>query len=116
MTRLFRTYLAFLLSVLLILTGQSLAASRGVSMAVGQMEICSGNGPVVVYMDAEGQPTGAPHYCPDCALMLLGAVAPGEAVLLAPDLSGDPLVARVAFGLVVTPVTGGVARAPPLSV
>jgi hypothetical protein len=74
MTAVVRIYLAVMLSMVLALTGQSLAQSRGVSIAQGQMEICTGTGPVMVYVDADGQPTQAPHYCPDFALTLLSAL------------------------------------------
>ena len=45
-----------------------MATARGASAATGQMVICTGTGPVVVYIDDEGQPTAAPHICPDCVL------------------------------------------------
>ncbi|MEL7211636.1 MAG: hypothetical protein AAGK92_03170 [Pseudomonadota bacterium] len=65
-----------LLVALMVLTSASLAVARAAPDAAGQMVLCTGNGPVVVHFDADGEPVGAPHYCPDCAMSLLAAVAP----------------------------------------
>lgn len=71
-----RSFIAVLLAFVLGLTSQSMAAARGASAATGQMVLCTGTGPVAIYLDAEGQPTSAPHICPDAALNVLvdGAV------------------------------------------
>jgi hypothetical protein len=71
-----RSFIAVLLAFVLGLTSQSMAAARGASAATGQMVLCTGTGPVAVYLDAEGKPTSAPHICPDAALNVLvdGAV------------------------------------------
>ena len=106
--------LPFALSLLVILTGQGVAASRGMDRAVGKMVLCTGHGPVIVYMDAEGQPTQAPHFCPDYALTLLGAVAvPPLVVPLAP-IEALPSPLRKAGNLIALPVPGRPARAPPV--
>ncbi|WP_170426632.1 hypothetical protein [Ruegeria arenilitoris] len=108
--------LPIVVSLLVVLTGQSIAASRGMDRAVGQMVLCTGSGPVVVYMDAEGQPTQAPHYCPDYALTLLGAIAVTELTLPnAPDVDRPALV-RAGGSLIALPVPAQPARAPPVSV
>ncbi len=109
-----RGYLAFALSVLLVLTGQGVAASRGVGEAVGQMVLCTGTGPVVVYMDQDGQPTQPPHYCPDYALSLLGAVQQAEPSLPAPPDRALPGPATVAHNLISLPQPQTPARAPPV--
>ncbi len=108
-----RIYLAVTLSLVLVLTGQSLAQSRGVTMAQGQMEICTGTGPVMVYVDAEGQPTQAPHYCPDFALTLLSAL--GVADITAPRApAGMPVHGAKGRAQVTTAVMlRATARAPP---
>lgn len=64
-----------LLVALMVLTSASLAVARAAPDATGQMVLCTGTGPVVVHVDANGDPTGAPHYCPDCAMTLLAAIA-----------------------------------------
>ncbi len=69
-------YSALCLGLLLALTAQGVAQSRGVSAAVGQMTLCTGTGPAVVYVDEQGQPTRPPHYCPDFAFSLLAALLP----------------------------------------
>ncbi|MEX0349094.1 MAG: hypothetical protein AB3N15_06675 [Paracoccaceae bacterium] len=111
-----RIYFALAVSALLALTGQGLAMSRGVSAAVGQMVICTGTGPVVVHVDAEGQPTGPPHYCPDYAVSLLGALAQADFALerVPPPVSGRPDL-RV-FTHVQLPLRMAMARAPPAAV
>lgn len=59
------------LALVLALTSQSMAVARGAAPATGQMVLCTGAGTVMVYTDAEGQPTSAPHICPDAALNVL---------------------------------------------
>lgn len=109
-----RIYLALTLSLVLVLTGQSLAQSRGVTMAQGQMEICTGTGPVMVYVDADGQPTQAPHYCPDFALTLLSALAVADITApRGPD--GVPVHDASGHAQVLTAVVlRASARAPPV--
>lgn len=116
MTRSYRLVLPLLLSLMLVLTGQGFAASRGLNTAVGQMVLCTGNGPVVVYMDEHGQPTKPPHFCPDYALNLLGAVL--DTPLPAPKgperaKSDIPLRSD---SLVAAPIPQRPARAPPAPV
>ena len=62
---------AICLALVLALTGQSVAAARSASDATGQMVLCTGTGSVVAYMDAAGEPTQAPHFCPDCTIVVL---------------------------------------------
>ncbi|MGI9370461.1 MAG: hypothetical protein ACR2O2_16650 [Ruegeria sp.] len=112
----FRRYLAYVLSLLVILTGQGVAASRGINEAVGQMVLCTGSGPVVVYMDETGQPTKPPHYCPDFAVNLLGVVFVEQPTLPpAPDRV-FPALPLGAENLVALPLPQTPARAPPVSV
>ncbi|MBO9444417.1 hypothetical protein J7416_01150 [Ruegeria sp. R14_0] len=112
----FNRCLPIVVSLLVVLTGQSIAASRGMDRAVGHMVLCTGSGPVVVYVDADGQPTQAPHLCPDYALTLLGAVAITElSVPDAPDVDRpEPL--RAGGSLIALPLPAQPARAPPVSV
>lgn len=115
MTGFFRTFLPYALSLLVIFTGQGLAASRGMDRAVGQMVLCTGSGPVVVYMDDEGQPTRAPHYCPDYALNLLGAIH--EASIAIPPAPSRvlPTPSPLSQDLIAAPLPRHPARAPPVS-
>ncbi|WP_170417933.1 hypothetical protein [Ruegeria atlantica] len=109
-------FLPFALSLLVVLTGQGVAASRGLDRAVGHMVLCTGTGPVVVYMDAEGQPTRAPHFCPDYALTLLGAVIIAEPSLPVAPENDRPLPSRVTENLIALPIPAQPARSPPASV
>lgn len=79
-----RRYLALFLVAVMVLTSQSMAVARGATGPAGQIVLCTGTGPLAVYVDDEGQPTGPPHICPDCALHLLDAFA-------APDIAPAPL-------------------------
>lgn len=104
------------LALMLALTSQSMAVARGASAAVGQMVLCTGSGPLAIYVDAQGQPTEAPHICPDSALNVLFDLAelscqsPRQPVAFSPSAS-----ARHSFDVVFHPY-GPPSRAPPLSV
>ena len=63
-----------IIGLLLVLTSQSMAAARGATDPTGKMVICTGTGPIVVYVDDSGTPVGPPQYCPDCALVLADPV------------------------------------------
>lgn len=81
MIRFFRYGMAALLVALLTLTGLSLASERGVARIAGQIILCTGHGPVAVWVDAEGQPVDKTALCPDQTLSLLGAIALPEPVV-----------------------------------
>ncbi|MGB2203492.1 MAG: hypothetical protein ACPH5G_19335 [Pseudooceanicola atlanticus] len=59
------------LSLLLLATAQAAAVAHAAPGPAGQMELCTGTGPVMVYVDENGTPTGPPVYCPDFALSLI---------------------------------------------
>lgn len=80
-----RAYTALLLSLMLALTSHSGAVARAMPDAVGQMVICTGVGETLVYADAEGQPTSAPHLCPDCVVYLVAGGLPAIALVPAPS-------------------------------
>ena len=80
---LLRRYTALLLAAALLLTGHSAAASRFARDATGQVILCTGTGPVTVYVDENGEPTGTPHICPDCINHILD-LAQSPMVFLAP--------------------------------
>ena len=90
MTRPLRAYLGLLLALAIALTGHSAGAMRGSGAAAGQMVICTGTGPLVVYTDAEGRPVPPPHICPDCVMQPLDAVAAMPALLLPVQLAASP--------------------------
>ena len=110
------TVLAFVLSLTVILTGQGVAASRSVDHVAGQMVLCTGAGPVVVYVDKDGQPTQAPHYCPDYAPTLLGAIFTAHPELPTAPNGARDFVPSHAQNLIVARVLCSLARAPPVFV
>jgi len=73
-----RHLLSFMMVLVLALTSQSMAVARGANAATGQMVLCTGNGPLAVYVDASGAPTSAPHICPDSAMNVLFEVQAPE--------------------------------------
>jgi hypothetical protein len=87
MTRIARPLQALLLAFVLVLTAQTMAVARGQAVAAGEMVICSAAGLVTVQVDAEGNPVGPPHLCPDCVVSLsawdvpAAVVVPGDRVL-----------------------------------
>ncbi|MEM7089027.1 MAG: hypothetical protein AAF496_05595 [Pseudomonadota bacterium] len=109
-------FLMVMMSLLLVLTGQSVASSRGMDMSAGQMVLCTGAGPVVVYIDENGQPTSPPHYCPDYALTLLGAIAVPQVPLPAAPRQARSAPLRHQATLFAQPMPGKPARAPPFPV
>ncbi|WP_299046490.1 hypothetical protein [uncultured Tateyamaria sp.] len=72
----FRSLAALVLSLALVVTSHSAAMARGSATAVDQMVICTGATVMTVYVDRDGQPTKAPHLCPDCALHIFAAAVP----------------------------------------
>jgi len=113
---LLRRAFGLILALMLALTGQGLAVARTAPDAAGHIVLCTGAGPVMVYVDAEGKPTRAPHYCPDGALGLLDlAVAPDPAPRV---LVARPLARQHAAALTRHPRVGATprARAPPRAV
>ena len=59
MARFLRISLALVLALVVTLTGHASASAQGARDATGQIVICSGTGPVTLYLDADGQPTKA---------------------------------------------------------
>lgn len=114
--RLTPSFAAIAMALLLVLTAQSMAVARGMPAVAGAVVLCTGAGPVTILTDAEGQPLGPAHICPDCTLSLilaLGQAAPGAA-----PPSGQ--AARVLLPAAVRPAARAVhpfrARGPPVPV
>ncbi|KUF12190.1 hypothetical protein [Pseudoponticoccus marisrubri] len=80
MTAVLRPLAGLALALMLVVTSLTLSAARGQAAPVGEMVICSGGFAVSVPVDAEGNPTGPAHICPDCALSLMMAVAQNAAL------------------------------------
>ncbi|GGE47508.1 hypothetical protein [Actibacterium pelagium] len=75
MTR-FRSYIAYVLSLCLVLASVALATARGQAEPTTAAVICSGFGTHVVYLDEDGNPVTGPTLCPDgVAAFVIGASA-----------------------------------------
>ncbi|MBN2631685.1 MAG: hypothetical protein JXR75_14235 [Rhodobacteraceae bacterium] len=61
-----RLFLALMLSIILGLVSGTMAVARVGAIGVTEVTICSGAGVVTVALDANGNPTGPMHPCPDC--------------------------------------------------
>ncbi|MBV0911322.1 hypothetical protein [Anianabacter salinae] len=103
-----RALLSCLLVAVLVLTGPAMTLARGQSMAVGEMVLCTGTGPVTVPVDADGQPTGPAHICPDCMMSLALGVLPAVAAPVPPTA----LATTEPFGLHRTAAIARALRAP----
>lgn len=81
--RILKPILACVLAAVIIATSGAMASARGMARdASGEMVLCVGTGSVTVLMDADGQPLGVAHFCPDCALASLAVVAADETAVL----------------------------------
>lgn len=66
-----RHLFSMLLMLTLGLTSATAGSARGQMRVAGEIVICSGQGVVTISIDAQGNPTGPIHICPDCVLTLL---------------------------------------------
>jgi hypothetical protein len=82
---------AFVILALIVATMQ-IAYARGAAPAVDQMVICTGQSAVVIGIDAEGNPTGVVHYCPDCAATALVALDIAQTTLPVPLLAASEAI------------------------
>ena len=107
-----------MLSLVLVLTAQSMAIARGANTgATDQIVICSGGASVTVYVDETGTPVDPPHICPDCMLHLLGAVLTHDPVAWVPDRTlRVALVAASSEAILRTPRMPIRVRGPPMTV
>lgn len=111
-----RPILALVLALALTLTGQSMAMARGATDATGQMVICTGAGIVVVHVDEDGNPTGPPHICPDCALTAMtGLAMPDTLPLPATGMWAQMQAAGHHLSVPATETQTPQARGPPLA-
>ena len=72
---------ALALSLMLAITSQAMALARGHAAPVGQVVLCIAGGLATVMVDAQSNPTGPAHICPDAVQHL--ADGPGLAAPLA---------------------------------
>ena len=109
--------LTLTLALLIAVTSQQMAMARGMAKdANGQVILCTGQGAVTVTLDAQGNPMGLVHICPDCALSLMTVVdAPIDAQMQVIHIQ---ILAHTLVTALQTPVTPtrAQARGPPLFV
>ncbi|SMX33512.1 hypothetical protein [Octadecabacter ascidiaceicola] len=109
--------LSFALALLIAVTSQQMAMARGMARdASGQVVLCTGQGVMTVTLDAQGEPMGPVHICPDCALTLMDfaetSIAVESAAIHIQILAQTPVDA---LQIPVIP-TSAQARGPPLFV
>lgn len=116
MKRCLRPFFGLFLALVLTITAQTMAVARSADVPAGEMVLCTGSGPVVVQFDAEGNPVGPVHYCPDCALALFDMAVPAGGLGFArlwTDLSLRPVQPLPSLA---KPVASVRARGPPVFV
>jgi hypothetical protein len=77
---------AGLLALVVVLTNMQMAVGRAQAAAVDRVVICSGYGVMTIDLDADGNPVGPVHLCPDCLAAQGLALGPAPAVAPAPVL------------------------------
>jgi hypothetical protein len=70
-----RAFISLTLAAIIVVTSQSMAVARGSSAASEQLVLCTSDGVIAVYLDADGNPTAAPHVCPECTQTFLPRIA-----------------------------------------
>ncbi|WP_259968914.1 hypothetical protein [Leisingera caerulea] len=113
MTRLLRICLGLFLALTVALSAHSAAARQGERDAAGRMVICTGTGPVTIYVDSEGQPVKPPHHCPDCVMHVLDAVVQAAGLTLPVPLCSEVTAGRQAVPPSIQQILRATARAPP---
>ncbi len=61
---------------MLLLTAQGMAFARGHAPAEGKMVLCVGAASIIVFVDADGQPTSPPQLCADGFALFSAIAAP----------------------------------------
>lgn len=69
-----RPLFGLLLALLIAATSLTMAAARGQTRIAGEVVICTGAGVTTVAVDADSQPVGPAHLCPDMVLALMVAL------------------------------------------
>jgi len=115
MTSVARSLVAAFAMLAVLLTAGVAGAARGQAAAAGEIVICAGGAAVTLHVDAEGNPTGPPHWCPDCVLTLMAAVAAGSVMPEPP--TGPVVLRRASVGSLVAGrrCMAPVARGPPFA-
>lgn len=107
---------SLLLALVLALTSQSMAVARGATAASDRIVLCTGTGPMAIYVDAEGKPTHAPHICPDSTLHVLFEVEEGYLRIPQTLVWDEPAIPTRLGARPTMPRPCPPCRAPPLAV
>ena len=99
---------------MLVITSPEAAVARGGERAVGSMVICVGTDAVVVFVDAKGLPTYAPHMCPDCTVHGIDAATMDVLDSGAVPIWPHHVVAAGLLYLCIVPQRHDAARGPPV--
>lgn len=112
---LFPRLVAAFLALTLLFTAETMALARGAPAPVGEIILCTSHGVMSVPIDAEGNPTEAPHICPDC-LTFFAATEP-DPFGLAREIRLVPVVLPrlESWRAVALPAARPPARGPPIS-
>lgn len=111
-----RSLLPLLLAVTVAAMGYAAASARGQTMVGGQVVVlCSDGGLVQVTLDAEGNPTGDSHLCPDLAAALLAAHALALPEVTRPETLATRVIAPLPRLYASLAAPHAQARGPPVS-
>ena len=113
-----RKYASALLALILMVSSLQMAIARHALMPVDHMVICSGEGAYTIAIDAEGNPTGEVHYCPECIASALTAIETSAPEVAAVN-AAKPLTLETpapSLPVVQAACAPPQARGPPLSV
>lgn len=114
--RMLRPHIALALALMLGLTSLTLAMARGQAPAAGTIEICSGMGLQVITVDAEGNPVGAPHVCPDAIAAFVSVDAPEPKLPVRRVANGERLNTAWEVSVAEADCLRATARGPPVFV
>ena len=114
--RALRPFAGLLLALIVAIASVGLAVARGQPRMVDWVEICGGDGTEVA-VDAQGQPVGMIHLCPDCiAPFSFATLALPAPMPLPPMASGRAAPPAALLSVALRPVPGKAARGPPVLV
>ncbi|SMX32013.1 hypothetical protein [Actibacterium lipolyticum] len=111
--KLLRPLFATLLALTLSLASVTLASARGQAPVSGEIVICSGLGLQTITIDADGNPVGSPHICPDGVASFVSIDVIPPVLPQQPSVVGKRLVPLQALVRAGEQSLRATARAPP---
>ncbi|MDD8023598.1 MAG: hypothetical protein PHX82_10860 [Paracoccaceae bacterium] len=113
MNRNLRIVTAVVLAAILAATSLTMAIARGQTRVAGEVVICTGYGVTTISVDANGDPVGPVHLCPDMVLGLMAALDTPPPVLTRPEGRVERIEAPVPVRLSAQSAPIARARGPP---